>query len=542
MRKGLAFFLTFLIVTCLMTFACIYATEKTDCLHLKNYQIETSFHDDNGHTILTWQRYPYPCFYKVVTYYKTTGNVPESPQYREVASEYTFGNSYQVPGTAIPAYYKVIAYGVFGQVSSEEILIPNANYGDPLKPVAISKYDSDNPASLKPYILWHSVPDCVLYELELLSGPPDHENTTVISKTNHVFSTQQVFTNGLQIDLTPYAKYPNLYWRVRAMNLKKEPIGVFSDAEPITIDANKEVPNKPLLNNFDRMANFRQPVYPVYTWIPMLGAVKYEVELMVHKPAQENNTEPTADRAWAKVVGDVFSCYDEYPRYYGGEYYWRVRGLDANGNTVGVYSDTDTFTVPVYKERPLLATFGDSITHGGGAVSFSPANLEYSYDTYLDIPAINIGRSGDTSETSLKRFETDVLPIRPRNLIIMTGSNSLRASHITAKMVIDDLDTIVKKCQENDIRPILLTLPPVNPANIMRAFRTPTDPNWFIKMQTINKYIRSQQYYIDLEPYFYDNTHTMLAPQWANDGLHADIQGKMLMAEIINQHLDLLDR
>ena len=190
----------------------------------------------------------------------------------------------------------------------------------------------------------------------------------------------------------------------------------------------------------------------------------------------------------------------------------------------------------------MLATFGDSITHGGGAVSFSPANLEYSYDTYLDIPAINIGRSGDTSETSLKRFETDVLPIRPRNLIIMTGSNSLRASHITAKMVIDDLDTIVKKCQENDIRPILLTLPPVNPANIMRAFRTPTDPNWFIKMQTINKYIRSQQYYIDLEPYFYDNTHTMLAPQWANDGLHADIQGKMLMAEIINQHLDLLDR
>ena len=169
-------------------------------------------------------------------------------------------------------------------------------------------------------------------------------------------------------------------------------------------------------------------------------------------------------------------------------------------------------------------------------MSFSPASLEYSYTTYMDEPCINLGRSGDTSTTTLARFDRDVLPLRPKNLLIMTGSNSLRATHITGQMVINDLKQIVKKCQDNDIRPILMTLPPINPDNIMLAFHTPTDPNWRNKLEEINRYIRQQEYYIDLEPYFYDSTHTIMAPEWANDGLHADIRGKMVIGEVINMH------
>ena len=380
------------------------------------------------------------------------------------------------------------------------------------------------------------VPDGVLYELEILSGPPDAENTTTLSKTNHLTSTQQVFTNGIQFDLRPYLEYKTLYWRVRALNLRKEPIGVFSTAEPIVIDQRKAIPQKPLLNNFDVMPGFRQPVYPVYHWIPMFGAIRYEVELMSQPPVEENNTQPTPNRAWSKIVNDAFSCYDEYPRYYAGKYYWRVRAIDVQGNTIGVYSDTDSFEVPANTGRPNAAVFGDSITHGGGAVSFSPSSMEYSYTTYLDFPAINIGRSGDTSTTSLERFDRDVLPIKPVNLIILTGSNSLRSPAISAETVIEDLEGIYLKCIQNDIRPILLTLPPVNPTNIMLAFHTPTDPNWYIKMQQINKYIKTKPYYIDLEPYFYDSSHTIMDPSLANDGLHPDIVGKKIMAEVINNH------
>jgi hypothetical protein len=140
---------------------------------------------------------------------------------------------------------------------------------------------------------------------------------------------------------------------------------------------------------------------------------------------------------------------------------------------------------------------------------------------------------------SLDRFDDDVLPIKPVNLIILTGSNCLRDSYITAEMVIADLEGIYQKCVSNDIRPIMLTLPPINPANIMLAFRTPTDPNWYSKMVKINAYIKTKPYYIDLEPYFYDYSHTFMDPAFANDGLHPDIMGKMIMAEVINSHKEV---
>ena len=540
MRKIIIGFVSFLILVFSFTALCIFLTEKTDLFNLKKYKIEATFTEENGNMVMGWTQYPYPCFYKVDVYSKTTGKGPEGKEYHHLKEDYTFENTYNVPTTSIPTYYQVTAYGIFGKLSSDEIFVPNPNYRNPLRPIPIYKYTAEHPASAIPYLVWHSIPDGVLYELELLSGPPDEENSVTLSKANHITSTQMVFTNGIQFDLRPYLKYPTLYWRVRALNLRKEPIGVFSTAEPIVVDASLPTPNKPLLNNFDRMPNFRQPVYPAYHWIPMYGADRYEVELMAEPPAEENNTKPTPNRAWSQVVAGSFSCYDEYPRMYSGKYYWRVRAINAKGETIGVYSDTDSYEVEKRSHRPLAAAFGDSITHGGGAVSFAPSNMEYSYTTYLDFPAINIGRSGDTSRMSLERFDSDVLPIDPVNLLILTGSNCLRNPFITADMVIADLEGIYQKCIDNDIRPIMLTLPPINPPNIMLAFRTPTDPNWYAKMTNINKYIKTKPYYIDLEPFFYDSAHSMMDSSFANDGLHPDIMGKMLMAEIINAHKDLL--
>lgn len=256
------------------------------------------------------------------------------------------------------------------------------------------------------------------------------------------------------------------------------------------------------------------------------------------RPEEENNTRPSKNRQWAQKVTDAFSCYDEYARPYAGEYYWRVRAIDDNGNTIGTYSDTEKFTVKEKSKRIFAAAFGDSITHGGGALSFSPMDLEYSFTTYLDIPAVNIGRSGDTSHTTMLRFEKDVLYFHPYNLLILTGSNSLRAPDITSEQIIADLEAIRKKCEANDINPIFLTLMPINPENIQHAFHVETDPLWWQKLARVNGYIRGQKHYIDLEPYFYDASRTIMAPDLSIDGLHPDIRGKMLMAEIINRHLD----
>ena len=353
-------------------------------------------------------------------------------------------------------------------------------------------------------------------------------------------STQNIFTNGWQADLRPYETHEKLYWRVRALGLKHEPIGEFSVAEPLYLDKSAEFPNRPIPNTYDLVLSFHQPIYPVYQWIPLNGVTHYEVELLTEPPTQKHGTKPDPKRVWAQTITATNAIYDEYARPYAGKYYWRVRGLDTQGNTVGTWSDLASFTVDAPLENRLYAAaLGDSITHGGGAISSSPAFLEYSYTTYLPFACLNLGRSGDTAHTTLERFEQDVLPLHPANLLILTGSNSLRATGITAQDIIDDLNELQKKCLAHDIRPIFLTLLPLNPERISLAFHSETDLSWRWKMTAVNMWIRSQDFYIDIEPYFYDVQKQILDPRLSTDGLHPDIDGKRMMAEIINQHRDV---
>ena len=322
------------------------------------------------------------------------------------------------------------------------------------------------------------------------------------------------------------------------MGLHHEPIGEFCKAERIIVDETKPMPNCPLINNFDLMDYLPQPIYHVFDWIPLNTAAKYEVEMLIHPPAVENDTEPSADGVWRMISEDVASCYDEYGRPYAGVYYWRVRALDENNQPVGTWSNSEKFIVDDYTGGVKVAVLGDSISHGGGAVSYSPRALQYSYETYIDFPVVNISRSGDTAHTTLERFNNDVLPLKPKNLIISTGANCLRDASITAEDVISDLANINKLCLQNEIRPIFLTLMPINPDSLLKSFRTETDPDWHDKLVAINDYIKRQEFFIDIEPYFYDAAGTMNIALCV-DGIHPDIRGKMLMGELISKHKDL---
>ena len=522
------------------TFFMIYIAEVTDVLLLNEIRLETSFKVEGDQLVLTWKPLFYPCKYRVETVSRSTGAIPNSPEYHKFLEEAADENSYTVSSGAIPMYYLISAYGITGKVYESPAVVANPNYPEPPRPVPIYHYNIDNPASLMPFLVWHSVPEAVCYEVELLSAPPEIEGGISLSKMFHLESTQQIFTNGWQADLRKYQNQISIYWRARALGFHHEPIGEFCKAEPIIIDVDKPIPNCPLINDFDKMPNFREPLYPVYDWIPLHAkAARYEVELLDHKPPIENDIEPSPDSLWRQSTLDTASCYDEYGRPFAGDYYWRVRALDAKGKPIGTWSNSSKFTVDAYENGVDVAVFGDSISHGGGAVSYSPYALEYSYLTYLDFPTVNLSRSGDTSHTTLERFDNDVLHYRPKNLIIMTGTNSLRAPTISADSVVDDLEEIRRKCILNDIRPIFLTLMPLNPVNIKNAFHTDTDPKWHEKLDKINDYIRKQQYYIDLEPYFYDMYNIKLDDHLSVDGIHPDIRGKKMMAEIINQRQDL---
>ncbi len=518
----------------------LFLTERTGLLNLANADLEVYFTEDaDGSITMHWKALPYPCVYKVDCFSETTGRITGGdPKPHLFVSGSTKNTVFRVPSTAIPMFYQITAYGLFGKIAGPFPRETHPAYKKPFAPDSILHYTEKSPASLKPFFAWHPVPGAVLYEVEILSGPPEKEGGIALSSKNHLFSTQRIYTNGWQADLSEWKNRRELYWRVRALTLEKKPVGEFSPAEKIVVSDTLPVPDAPLINTFAQMPDEYPLLYPVYQWIPLNGIENYEVELLYSEPEPKYVKTPPPDRAWYHTAQDSFSCYDEYPRSDAGPYYWRVRAIDSAGNTIGRYSETASFIVPEIKERPFAAAFGDSITHGGGALSYSPSNREYDYMTYLDFPAMNLGQSGDTSKETALRFEEDVLPYRPYNLIVMTGSNDLRSDR-PAEEIIADLETIRKKCEANDIRPIFLTLMPIHPQNIYRAFHTETFDSWRTKLRKINEFIRKQDYYIDLEPYFYDNTQTMLDPVLATDGLHPDIDGKKLMAELINAHKDL---
>jgi len=126
-----------------------------------------------------------------------------------------------------------------------------------------------------------------------------------------------------------------------------------------------------------------------------------------------------------------------------------------------------------------------------------------------------------------------VLPFRLRYLLIMGGTNSLRGGE-DPEEVIGDLRYIGDKCRENGIKPIYLTLAPINPDNIKRYFDEDTAPDWKERFSTVNEWIRMQDH-IDTAVLFADMD--VLSPEYGADGIHIDWKGKFLMGQLINREL-----
>lgn len=403
--------------------------------------------------------------------------------------------------------------------------------GDPgLKPSALGVYPASDRASRYPLLIWTKVEGAVYYEIEFLQDPPENPNGTELS--NHsLWSSREVYKNGYIADLSWFAG-ESLYWRVRALDYYGKPLGVFSDVQLIQVDTSVVPPLKPFLTADMNSNGQPTPLYPVYAWIPVPGATVYEVELCSQLPENPNGTTPSRYRIWGKK-GPGYDLYDDIARIEPGAYYWRVRGFDEADRPIGVYSDAGKFEVDLSRGN-YAACFGDSITHGGGALSYSPSDPEYSFETYLNFPVVNLGRSGDTTATMNERFIDDVLPFQPRYLIILGGTNSIRGG-VTGEQVVRELTQLRDSCIKHNIRPIFLTLPPVNPEAILRVFGEETAPYWQREMAVVNQFIRQQRYYIDIEPFLTDQ-YGLLPECFAVDGLHPDVEAKEIIGRIINEN------
>lgn len=378
-------------------------------------------------------------------------------------------------------------------------------------------------------LIWQNAPDTVMYELEIASVPINRN--TPASSEQIIYTATSVYTPGIELDLSLFQDYSlqRIYYRVRPLDLDKNAIGPFT--KPVPLSRGNLNPTKPAPTAY---FNKRPtPLYPVYSWIPVLDAARYEIEITDRLPENPNGTQSSQYKIRTYSINQGFDYYDTEAFTEEGVYFWRVLAIDSEGNPLGTYSDAVPFKVQTGSFK--WAIFGDSITHGGGAISNPPSDDRFDYSYYLPFAAKNLGRSGDTAAMLAERFETDVLPFKPQFLLILGGSNSIRGG-ASAEDVIASLMTIKQKCQANGIVPIFMTLPPVNPERIQRVFNQPTSDNWQEELTKVNDFIRTQPYAVDLYQALADE-NGQLPVKYAQDGLHPDISGKKIMARTIIEYL-----
>ena len=293
-----------------------------------------------------------------------------------------------------------------------------------------------------------------------------------------------------------------------------------SVAVSVNVEA-KKFPAPTLTAEFDQMA-FMQ-LYPTYSWEPLANTEFYEVRV-VRTSTNTIVRELFNDEALNRVT-------DWAPLTEAGEYYWQVRVVNKNKKPLSDWSEEKYFKV----ETPVkYAALGDSITHGGAA--YIPAGqLSCQWETYSDVPIKNLGRSGDTTQMMIDRFDNDVLPFKPQVLVIMGGVNDIR-SGADSDAVIKNLKTLQEKCLTNGITPVFCTLTSMNPEK-MKLRKIPlTDGDWREQREKINFWIRRTPYFIEVAENLTDEFGYLRA-ELTPDGLHPALRGKKIMGETIAAYL-----
>jgi len=387
----------------------------------------------------------------------------------------------------------------------------------------------------KIYLAWNNSEDAVAYEMEVMTKP--YKPNDSVPTQDIVYHTVAIFTPGIELDLNQLTlqHIDKTYYRVRPLDLNKTPLAIFS--EPITLSSGQLNPTKPqptALFNTNRPV----PLYPTYSWIPVLGAEHYVVEVTKGTPENPNGFIPSIKQVRSYTVDEGFDCYDTHAYVEEGTYYWRVIALNSYYYPIGTYSDAIPFHVSV--KHYTWAVFGDSITHGGGAVSNSPSDIRFDYSSYIPYEIKNLGKSGDNVQSLVERFNSDVLPFQPKYLFILGGGNSIRDGK-KAEDVIEQFKSLINKCEQNGITPIFLTIPPINPDRIEQVFHKPSAIDWQNQTDIVNTFLKKQQYVIDVNPLLSDN-RGFLPTMYSQDGLHPDISGKKVMADAVMKFLLAFDR
>lgn len=364
-------------------------------------------------------------------------------------------------------------------------------------------------------VRWEAYPGAVRYAVRLMRGIPDGAMQTVAE-------LKYIYTTGVVLPLKNYGGPADLYWTVQPLGYDGVPLARENAPQPVRWA--QENPTAPVLTTeFDRMAY--APLYPVYAWIPLPGMKHHEVEVY--------RRTGTKDVYVTTLHGGEYDVYDDLAYRTPGRYIFRVRGVTAGGAPLSDWSEYGSFDVV---GGTPIAALGDSITHGGGAITLPPSYTLYDWESYCAVPVKNLGRSGDTTADMLARFDSDVLPFAPHVLIIMGGVNDYRSGIYGAESV-RNLAALRDRCAAHGITPIFLTATPIRPALMTARMEIQAPPpDWWAHRDYINNWVMQQEYSVDVASVLSD-ADGQLEEAYTTDGLHPDLLGKKYIGEQVDLYL-----
>lgn len=180
------------------------------------------------------------------------------------------------------------------------------------------------------------------------------------------------------------------------------------------------------------------------------------------------------------------------------------------------------------KTRPNAIFIGDSITEGWAVHP----------DFFISRGCLFIGISGQTSSQILQRMRSDVLPLLPKKVIILCGTNDIAGNDApyNETLVVCNIRTMCELAREKGIEPIVCS---VTPSNYFFWNSSSGDPS--AKIKALNKRIKAYAAsagirYVDYHSAL-DNGAGALKTEYSKDGCHLTEAGYNKMEQIVTNYL-----
>lgn len=147
------------------------------------------------------------------------------------------------------------------------------------------------------------------------------------------------------------------------------------------------------------------------------------------------------------------------------------------------------------------------------------------------------GISGQVTSQMLCRFQSDVIALRPKIVIIMAGTNDIAQNngYISHEYILQNIQSMCELAKQNRIRPVLCSCLPAAAFKWRPEMKPAEDIKRLNEM--IQEYAKANKItYIDYHSALVDE-HGGLPEKYAADGVHPNMDGYAIMEQILLDNL-----